>query len=127
MRAKSWLFAVMVIVSAASPVRAEWFVTPFFGGNFGGASREPLFPGGVTSSMPVTLGVTGGWTSSKGIGVEADLGRAPKFYDSDRGFVTDRSVLTLMGNARYTVPVHMGKHVEPFVSGGAGLIRPNIA
>jgi hypothetical protein len=74
------------------------------------------------------LGVTGGWAGARWLGFEADLGRAPKFFDDDRGFVTETSVLTLMGNARLSMPWGgMGKSVRPFASGGVGLIRPNVA
>jgi hypothetical protein len=126
MRAKSFLFALTLMFVVPPSARAEWFVTPFLGGNFGGAADEPLFPGAVPSSMPLTLGVTGGWMRGR-FGIEADLSRAPNFFDDDRGFVSDTSVLTLMGNGRFTMPIGAGRNFEPFVSGGAGLVRPNVA
>ncbi len=128
MRPKSWLFVLTLLFVAPSPARADWFVTPFAGGNFGGTASDPLFPGAASTSDPWTFGVTGGWTGGKWLGFEADLSRAPKFFDNDRGFVTETSVLTLMGNARLVVPAGgMSKSIEPFVSGGAGLVRPNVA
>jgi opacity protein-like surface antigen len=128
MRVKSWVLATTLILALPLPARAEWFVTPFFGGNFGGVAGDPVFPGATPSSDRMNWGVTSGWTGSGWLGFDADFGHAPKFFDDDFGFVTETSVLTLMGNARVAVPWGgMGKSVQPFVSGGAGLIRPNVA
>jgi hypothetical protein len=128
MRVKACVFAAVLVLTLPVHARAEWFVTPFFGGNFGGVAGDALFPGAGSTSQPLSLGVTGGWTGRGWLGFEADLGRAPKFFDDDRGFVTETSVLTLMGNARLTLPTGgMGESLEPFVSGGAGLVRPNLA
>jgi opacity protein-like surface antigen len=119
--------AACVLLSAA-PARAEWFVSPFLGGNFGGATDQPLY--GKTDAMtsPTTWGVSGGWTSRGWLGVEGDVAYAPKFFDSDNEFIVKRSVTTVMANVRVAVPFGgKGGKLRPYASGGAGLLRPNLA
>ena len=118
--------AAWVLLSAA-PARAEWFVTPFIGGNFGGATDQPLFGKTEAITKPLTWGVSGGWASGGWLGVEGDLGYAPNFFDSDNGFVSKRSLTTVMANVRVALPIGKGGRLRPFVSGGAGLLRPNLA
>ena len=119
--------AACVMLSPTPARAADWFVTPFFGGNFGGATDQPLY--GKTDAMtnPSTFGVTGGWTGGGWLGVEGDVAYAPNFFDSDNGFITKRSVTTVMANARFAVPLGgRGGSLRPYASAGAGLLRPNL-
>ena len=119
--------AAMVLLSAA-PARADWFVTPFISGNLGGATDQPLFGKTDATTKPWTWGVTGGWTRGKWFGVEGDVAYAPTFFDSDNGFIAKRSLTTAMANVRVAVPLGgEGGRIRPYVSGGAGLLRPNLA
>jgi opacity protein-like surface antigen len=120
--------AACVLLSAAPARAAEWFATPFFGGNFGGATDQPLFGKPEAMTNPSTFGITGGWTGGGWFGVEGDVAYAPSFFDSDNGFIAKRSLTTVMGNVRVAVPFggKAGK-LRPYVSGGAGLLRPNLA
>jgi hypothetical protein len=126
---RTWLAAAAAcVLLSAAPARADWFVTPFAGGNFGGATGQPLF--GKTDAMtsPMTWGVTGGWTGGGWFGVEGDVAYAPHFFDGDNGFITKRSVTTVMANGRVAVPIGgRGGSLRPYVSGGAGFLRPNLA
>jgi opacity protein-like surface antigen len=116
------------LLLAAAPARADWFVTPFIGGNFGGATNQPLFGKTEAMTSPLTFGVTGGWTGGGWFGVEGDVAYAPEFFDSDNGFVTTRSITTVMANARVALPLG-GKdgRFRPYASGGAGFLRPSLA
>jgi opacity protein-like surface antigen len=126
---KTWMAAAAAcVLLSAAPARADWFVTPFVGGNFGGATDQPLF--GKTDAMtnPTTWGVSGGWTSGGWLGVEGDAAYAPKFFDSDNDFIVKRSLTTVMANVRVAVPFGgKGGKLRPYVSGGAGLLRPSLA
>jgi opacity protein-like surface antigen len=130
MRLKKTLTAAAAawLLLTAAPARAEWFVTPFIGGNFGGATDQPLFGKADAITKPWTWGVTGGWLSGGWLGVEGDVAYAPNFFDSDNGFIAKRSITTVMANVRVAVPFG-GKDgsFRPYVSGGAGLLRPNLA
>ena len=124
---KILIVAAACMLLSAAPARADWFVTPFFGGNFGGATDQPLF--GKTEAMtnPSTFGVSGGWVSGGWLGVEGDVAYAPRFFDSDNGFIAKRSITTVMANARVAIPFGAGGKLKPYASGGAGLLRPNLA
>jgi len=118
--------AACVLLSAA-PARADWSVTPFFGGNVGGSTNQPLFGKTDASTNPSTFGVAGGWTGGGWFGIEGDVAYAPGFFDSDNGFVAKRSLTTVMGNVRAAVPFGgRGGRLRPYASGGAGLLRPNL-
>ena len=121
-----WMAAAACVLLSAAPARADWFATPFFGGNFGGATDQPLF--GKTDAMtnPSTFGVSGGWLSGGWLGVEGDVAYAPSFFDSDNGFIAKRSLTTVMGNVRVAVPFGWGGKLRPYASGGLGLLRPNL-
>jgi len=121
-----WMAAAACVLLSAAPARADWFATPFFGGNFGGATDQPLF--GKTDAMtnPSTFGVSGGWLSGGWLGVEGDVAYAPSFFDSDNGFIAKRSLTTVMGNVRVAVPFGGGAKLRPYASGGLGLLRPNL-
>ena len=121
-----WMAAAACVLLSAAPARADWFVTPFIGGTFGGATDQPLFGKADAMTRPGTWGVTGGWTGSTWFGVEGDVAYAPNFFDSDNDFITKRNVTTVMGNVRVAVPVGGTGSLRAYVSGGAGLLRPNL-
>ena len=119
--------AACVMLSAAPAGAADWFVTPFFGGNFGGATDQPLYGKSEAMTNPSTFGVTGGWAGGRWLGVEGDVAYAPSFFDSDNGFIAKRSLTTVMGNVRFAVPFGgQGGKLRPYASAGLGLIRPNL-
>src|SRR5213083_136497 len=120
-----WIAAAACVMLSAAPARAEWFATPFIGGNFGGATDRPFFGKSEAITKPATFGVSGGWTSGGWLGVEGDIAYAPSFFDSDHGFIAKRSLTTAMANVRVAVPLGgKGGRIRPYVSGGAGLLRP---
>jgi len=119
--------AAACVMLSAAPARADWFVTPFFGGNFSGATDQPLFGKTDAITNPSTFGVSGGWMINGWLGAEGDVAYAPQFFDSDNGFIAKRSVTTVMGNARVAIPLGQGGRLRPYASGGVGLLRPNLA
>jgi hypothetical protein len=62
------------------------------------------------------------------LGVEADVGYVPRFFERSTGTIVLRShVLTVMGNVMVALPRSVsGYSLRPFVSGGAGLMHVNI-
>jgi opacity protein-like surface antigen len=124
---RTWLAAAAAcVLLSAAPARADWFVTPFIGGNFGGATNQPLFGRTEAMTKPLTWGVSGGWMSGGWLGIEGDLGYAPDFFDSDNDFIVKRSLTTVMANVRAALPFGKGGKLKPFVSGGVGLVRPSL-
>lgn len=138
MSVRKTFFAVMlaVVAVAAAPSRAsaDWYVTPFVGGNFGGNAS---FGGNNTFDdeveRRVDLGASLGWMSKGIAGVELDWGWSPNFFQNTTGPANfafgDSNVTTLMGNVVVGIPIggQRGGGVRPYVVGGAGLLRSNIS
>lgn len=104
-----------VCVFAPSTVRAEGFLSPYVGVNFGGDTdvKTTVFGGSV------------GAISGGGIGFEVDFGYAPDFFDTEEFIGAKTSVTTLMGNVIFA-PASRGAGARPYVSGGLGLMRTSL-
>ena len=108
------LLFTMGIASAPTPARAEGFVVPWIGANFGNSQAE-----GKTA-----FGVSAGTMGAGIFGAEFDLGYSPDFF----GESVSNNVLTAMGNLILGVPIGgtSGAGIRPYVTGGVGLIRTKI-
>jgi hypothetical protein len=111
------LSAAIALVFAPSPARADGYISPFIGTNFGNNSGD-----GRTN-----FGVNAGAMGAGVIGGELDFGYAPSFF-GNAGTFGSNSVLDVMGNVIVGVPIGgtRGKGLRPYVTGGAGLIRTQI-
>jgi Outer membrane protein beta-barrel domain len=117
------VLAFTVVLAAALPAaaRADVFLVPFAGINFGGDSGKEF--GDAVDAENITWGVSLGYMGSGIFGVEADFGYSPEFFGtSDLG---DSRVVTLMGNLLLGVPLggQSGFGVRPYALVGIGLIR----
>lgn len=121
------LVTAIFVVGRPAPADAQWFVEPFVGGNFGDASEISLTGTGDAETEPWSLGTTVGWMHGWW-GAEGDVAYAPRFFDSDEGFISRTSLWTAMANGRIQIPWGtMGGRFKPYGSGGVGLIRPDVA
>jgi hypothetical protein len=116
------MFAMLAaVVLTSAPALAQtmskrnWVVAPFVGSTSGGDATQSA----------TTVGVSGGWRGNSWVGVEGDLGWTPEFFEQD-GFRTERHVLTVMGNGVLNFPTG-SERLRPYVSGGLGLFRPELA
>jgi opacity protein-like surface antigen len=107
--------AVLLAVSAV-PVRADGFVIPYIGFNFGGNSNCETLTN--CEDEPWNFGVSVGSKSSV-VGFEADIAWAKDFFGKVPG--ADNSVFTLMSN----VVIGPSGRVQPYFLAGVGLIRPH--
>lgn len=115
---QSSFLALMLIVGAAAPARADWLLTPFLGVAFGGQ----------TSGEHFTYGGSASWMGAGIIGFQVDAAAAPDLLSPDGEFdfdFADSSVTTLMVNLIVGAPLG-SPGVRPYVSGGVGLIRRSI-
>jgi hypothetical protein len=128
--------ALVGLAVGAAPRRAsaDWYVTPFVGGNFGGNANF----GGNNSfddevERRVDLGASLGWMGNGIAGVELDWGWSPNFFQNTTGTgdfaFGDSNVTSLMGNIVIGAPIggQTGGGLRPYVVGGAGLLRSNIS
>lgn len=105
---------VVPAVASAQMKQPSWMI----------AANVGTTTGGDTTHSSTAVGVTAGWTFTKWLGAEADLGWAPEFFKQD-GFLTRRSVVTFMGNGVVQLP---GRHaLMPYASGGLGLFKPRLS
>jgi opacity protein-like surface antigen len=110
--------AMLIASLSASPARAEGFITPYIGFNFGGDSANCAAFSNCEEKR-TNWGVTFG--STQGIfGIEADFGYAPHFF----GDIPDRpnSVFHFMTDFMVLVPAGP---IQPYAFIGLGVIRPH--
>ena len=118
------LLGVTLLGLSAAPASAQWFVTPYGGGNFGGD----------TTDAKVNLGAGVGFLGAGKFGFEADFGYSPNFFETttpnNNGFefTNDSNVVTLTGNVIVGAPIGgHGGSIRPYLVGGVGLIRTKVA
>jgi opacity protein-like surface antigen len=99
--------------------RADGFITPFVGFNFGGDSANCISLTNCDEKR-VNWGVSFGTTHGI-LGFEEDIGYAPSFFGSSSG--NDNAVLTVMSNLMVLIPAGP---IQPYALIGLGLIRPHI-
>jgi opacity protein-like surface antigen len=108
--------AAMVIASA-SPARAQGFISPFIGYDFGGDSGCPDVTG--CEEKKLNWGVSFGAIGT--VGFEEEFAYAPKFFGDVPG--QSSSVLTLMSNLMVAPAIGP---VRPYVLGGIGLMKTKV-
>jgi hypothetical protein len=106
--------------AAAQTGARGWFASPFISATFGGDT---------TDTAPF-YGASAGWIGSR-LGLEGEVANAPDFFEP-AGFLTERRVTTVMGNAFYrflTPRLGSGQAggTQAYAMGGAGLVRPHLA
>ncbi len=111
---------VAVLALAPAPARAQGFISPFIGYNFGGDSANCA---SLTSceekhtNFGVAIGAIGGV-----LGFEEDIAFAKDFFAQTPG--TESNVFTAMSNLVVAVPAGP---VQPYVLGGVGLVRQHVS
>jgi opacity protein-like surface antigen len=114
---KFCVLAAVLAVGVPASARAEGYVSPWAGVQFG--SDVANGRGG--------FGVNAGGMGAGIIGGEVSFGFSPSFFGSQNDF-GNNTVLDLMGNVIVGVPVGgtRGGGFRPYVTGGMGLIRTQI-
>jgi hypothetical protein len=121
------LSATIAVVSAPALARADSYVSPFLGTNFGNNSGNGR----------VNVGANAGWMWAGIIGAEVDFGYAPNFFGNQSTFGSN-SVTDLMANLIVGVPTGgthgsgvrpggtHGSGVRPYATIGIGLLRSQV-
>jgi hypothetical protein len=111
--------AAAVLIVSSTPARAQGFITPFLGFNFGGDSGASCVS--LTNCEDKRLNWGVGLGTTHGIlGFEEEIAYAKNFFGETPG--GDNSVLTVMSNLLVVVPTGP---VRPYGLFGIGLIRPH--
>jgi Outer membrane protein beta-barrel domain len=110
--------AAGLLAVAATPARADGFITPYWGFNFGGDSANCVSLSNCEdkrTNWGVSFGATHGI-----FGFEEDIGYAKDFFGKTPG--TNNAVLTIMSDFMLVVPAGP---IQPYAVAGIGLIRPH--
>lgn len=138
-RSVNFLYRTVLIVLflgiAAAPARADWFLTPYIGGAFGGGANQFSY-GDFDDDFEqrVNFGASFGYRTKGIFGFEVDYNAAPNFFQFTGGtgnfdlFDMDSSVQTVMGNVIIAIPIggSTGMGFQPYVSAGLGTIRTRL-
>lgn len=112
--------ALVLLAFAPAPARAQAYIAPFYGWDFGGSAGNcPSFLNDC-SEKKSNFGVTLGY--GRLFGIEEDISYAPNFFGTSSSYGSN-NVLTLMTNMSIAFPTGP---VRPYVSGGIGLVRTNV-
>ncbi len=113
--------ALLVLLVAAPPAaRAQSYIEPFVGWDFGGSAGNcPSFLNDC-SEKRMAYGVAMGY--GRLFGLEGDISYAPDFFGASSSF-TANSVLTAMANLSLSVPAGP---VRPYFSLGIGIVRTDV-
>jgi opacity protein-like surface antigen len=130
----STIVAGLAVVAVPDRASAQWFVTPFIGGNFAGDANFGSFNDDFDDEFErrLDVGVSTGWMGRGIVGFEIDFGFSPNFFEDTIGDANfdfgENNVTTLMGNLRLAAPIGGtdGVGIHPYGSGGVGLIRSRI-
>ena len=120
------VLALTLLLFRPAPARAEWQLRPFLGVTFGGDTtffdleRAAGDPNLVIGFNSVLLGEL--------IGIDADVGYAPGFFQSGgQHLVARSSATTLTGNAVIALPRRLTEFtLRPYFVGGAGIMQARI-
>lgn len=114
---KVLLMALLAVVLAAPSARADWFVSPLIGVNFGGDTND--------ESRKPPVGVSLGYMGAGVIGFETTFLYTPQFFN-DKDLIGDNNVWSWMGNLIVGAPIGDERQIRPYVSGGVGVLRSRI-
>ena len=111
-------FCLLSLLIAPRDARAQGFIAPFVGFDFGGDSGCQTASGceDKNSNIGVAIGTMG-----SAVGFETDLGYARNFFGDVDG--QKSSVLTIMSNLMIIPKIGA---VRPYVLGGFGLIKTHV-
>jgi len=113
-------WAAIIFIVTAVPARADGFIVPFVGFNFGGDSGSDCVSLTQCETKRTNFGVSVG-SMGPVFGFEEEIGYAKNFFGETPGAAN--SVFSLMSNL--LIGVGVGP-VRPYVAGGIGLIRPHV-
>ena len=113
-----WILAIALTLGLTKEARAQGFISPFIGYDFGGDASCP----NITNCQDKKLnaGVAIGSMGSI-LGFEEELGYAKNFFGDAPAFSS--SVLTVMSNLMIVPAIGP---VHPYVLGGLGLIKSHV-
>lgn len=113
---------LLLSLAAAPDARAQTYITPSIGYDFGGDAGDCPSPLDDCNEKRTSYGIAIGTLAGGVFGFEEDITYAPDFFGESNRFGSN-SVLTVMSNLVVSAPLGP---VRPYVSGGLGLMRTRV-
>ena len=105
------------------PAAADGFVSPYLGVRF---ASDTTVREQAADRNKVTFGSSVGFLTDRVVGVEADVGFVPGFFQ--RGLTSSGLVMTMMGNVIVATPLGVAQYgLRPYFIGGVGLLHARVA
>ena len=117
----------MVLMLLATEARADGFVIPFIGVNFGGSAGNSFDFEDVGDTNRAAFGAHVGYMSGGIFGAGLDIAYTRNFFGSGQG-VEGNSLLTIMPALILGIPIggQSGGGVRPYGLAGIGMTRRNL-
>jgi hypothetical protein len=128
MRRRLSVAFLLTLCAPAAEARADWLITPFIGTSFASETTFLTFEEGAGSRM--TLGVSVALLGAGILGIEADVGHTPKFFEGDDplGLILTSRVTTVGGNVVLAAPLALTREsLRPYLVGGLGLLQARVS
>jgi len=116
--------ALLLLCAPTAKAHADWLITPFLGTSFGAETSFLVFDEGAGRKL--TFGGSVALIGSGILGIEADVGHTPGFFQGDdrRGLVLSSRVTTMSGNVIVAAPLALTREsLRPYVVAGLGLMQ----
>ena len=106
--------ALTALLAVPAAAQAQVIITPFAGVSFGGdtSNTKGAYGASIAFMGPV-------------VGLEVDFSHTPNFFGDD-SVATKGNATTFMANIKFA-PHIRGRGVQPYVSGGLGLLRTRLS
>ena len=116
------ILTIGITIGTATQARAQGFISPLIGYDFGGSARCPNLSPSLASCQDKKINASVGFGAMGNVlGGEEEVAYAPSFFGSAAGL--DSSVLTLMSNLMIVPKIGP---VRPYVLAGIGLIKTHV-
>jgi hypothetical protein len=120
------LLTLALLVPCSAQAATEWQIRPYVGVTFNGGTTLLDLEGGANHPHLVA-GISGAMLGDV-IGIEADFGHVPSYFEhGDLHLVSRSGVTTFTGNVVIGIPRHMTTYtLRPYVVGGFGLVHARV-
>lgn len=111
------------LVGLPLPAHADIFVSPFLGVKFKGSTNQlNLDESNGVRDTKSSVGVSGVWLGTRGLGLELDLAHQSRFFEgAGDSLVTRSGVTTLSGNVMLALPLSITREsLRPYAVAGLG-------
>ena len=116
--------ATLLLCASTATAHADWLFTPFIGTSLGAETSFLVFDEGAGRKL--TFGGSVALLGSGILGVEADIGHTPGFFEGNdpNGLVLSSRVTTVGGNVILAAPLAVTREsLRPYAVAGLGLMQ----